>query len=68
MKDSTSYPHKSERQRWTGFRAEVNEQVASTYAEKLFDSITEMGNGFGEAADGAGELHDGAAKLVRGCR
>ena len=47
-------------------RAEVNEQVASTYAEKLFDSITEMGNGFGEAADGAGELHEGAAKLSSG--
>ncbi|MFC5589302.1 YhgE/Pip family protein [Sporosarcina soli] len=47
-------------------RAEVNEQVASTYAEKLFDSIVEMGNGFGDAADGAGELHDGAAKLANG--
>jgi len=47
-------------------RAEVNEKVASTYAEKLFDSIMELGDGFGEAADGAGELHDGAAKLVDG--
>lgn len=47
-------------------RAEVNEKVASTYAEKLFDSIKELGDGFGEAADGAGELHDGAAKLVDG--
>lgn len=47
-------------------RAEVNEQVASTYAEKLFDSIKEMGDGFGEAADGAGELHDGATKLSSG--
>ncbi|MFJ7934197.1 YhgE/Pip family protein [Sporosarcina sp. NPDC096371] len=47
-------------------RAEVNEQVASTYAEKLFDSIMELGDGFGEAADGAGELHDGATKLVDG--
>ncbi|KAA0955983.1 YhgE/Pip domain-containing protein [Sporosarcina sp. ANT_H38] len=47
-------------------RAEVNEQVATTYAEKIFDSITEMGDGFGEAADGAGELHDGATKLSSG--
>ena len=47
-------------------KAEVNEQVASTYAEKLFDSINEMGEGFGEAADGAGELHDGAKKLADG--
>ncbi|WP_432363500.1 YhgE/Pip family protein [Sporosarcina sp. UB5] len=47
-------------------RAEVNEKVASTYAEQLFDSITEMGNGFGEAADGAGELHNGASELAKG--
>ena len=47
-------------------RAEVNEKVASTYAEKLFDSIVELGDGFGEAADGAGELHDGATKLADG--
>lgn len=47
-------------------RAEVNEQVASTYAEKLFDTIIEMGDGFGEAADGAGELHVGATKLSSG--
>ncbi|MBE1555782.1 YhgE/Pip domain-containing protein [Sporosarcina limicola] len=47
-------------------RAEVNEKVSATYAEKLFDSITEMGDGFGEAADGAGELHDGATDLSNG--
>lgn len=47
-------------------RAEVNDKVASTYAEQLFDSINEMGNGFGEAADGAGELHDGASELAKG--
>lgn len=47
-------------------RAEVNEKVASTYAEQLFDSIAEMGDGFGEAADGAGELHDGSSKLADG--
>lgn len=47
-------------------RAEVNEKVASTYAEQLFDSIATMGDGFGEAADGAGELHDGASKLADG--
>ena len=47
-------------------RAEVNEKVASTYAEKLFDSISELGDGFGEAADGAGELHEGAAKIADG--
>lgn len=47
-------------------RAEVNEKVASTYAEELFNSIVKMGDGFGEAADGAGELHDGTSKLVDG--
>lgn len=47
-------------------RAEVNEKVASTYAEQLFDSIVKMGDGFGEAADGAGEIHDGALKLKDG--
>lgn len=47
-------------------RAEVNEKVASTYAEQMFDSIAKMGDGFGEAADGAGELHDGASKLAVG--
>lgn len=47
-------------------RAEVNDKVASTYAEQLFDSINEMGNGFGDAADGAGKLHDGASELAKG--
>ena len=47
-------------------RAEVNEKVASTYAEQLFDSIVKMGDGFGEAADGAGEIHDGTTKLKEG--
>lgn len=47
-------------------RAEVNEKVATTYAEQLFDSIVKMGDGFGEAADGAGEIHEGAAKLKEG--
>ncbi|MFS0575984.1 YhgE/Pip domain-containing protein [Sporosarcina sp. 179-K 3D1 HS] len=47
-------------------RAEVNEKVASTYSEKLFASIAEMGEGFGEAADGAGRLDEGAANLSTG--
>lgn len=47
-------------------RAEVNEKVASTYAEELFDSIAKMGDGFGDAADGASELHDGSTKLADG--
>lgn len=47
-------------------KAEVNENVSATYAEQLFDSIKEMGDGFGDAADGAGKLHDGSGKLVSG--
>ncbi|MEK4387296.1 YhgE/Pip domain-containing protein [Solibacillus sp. FSL W7-1464] len=47
-------------------KAEVNTQVSATYAEKLFDSITQLGDGFTEAADGAGELDKGAAKLADG--
>lgn len=47
-------------------RAEVNEKVASTYAEKLFNSIADMGSGFGEAADGASKLLDGSTELANG--
>ncbi|MEK4131365.1 YhgE/Pip domain-containing protein [Solibacillus sp. FSL W8-0474] len=47
-------------------KAEVNTQVSATYAEKLFDSITQLGDGFVEAANGAGELDEGAAKLADG--
>ena len=47
-------------------QAEVNAQVSATFAEKLFDSITTLGDGFTEAADGAGELDEGAQKIVDG--
>lgn len=47
-------------------KAEVNKQVSVTYAEKLFDSITQLGDGFVEAADGAGKLDEGAKKLADG--
>ena len=47
-------------------RAEVNKQVVSSYSEKLFTSITKMGDGFGEAADGASKLSAGADKLSTG--
>ncbi|MCZ2260318.1 YhgE/Pip family protein [Sporosarcina sp. G11-34] len=47
-------------------RTEVNDKVSSTYAENLFDSIAEMGDGFGDAADGAGKLHEGSGKLADG--
>lgn len=47
-------------------KAEVNAQVSSTFAEKLFDSITTLGDGFTDAADGAGKLDEGAQKIVNG--
>lgn len=47
-------------------KAEVNTQVSKTYAEKLFASITQLGDGFTEAADGAGQLDEGALKLANG--
>jgi len=49
-------------------RAEVNKQVSATYAEKLFDSITTMGDGFTEAADGSGKLDEGAKTLANGAQ
>ncbi|MGE7929454.1 YhgE/Pip family protein [Lysinibacillus xylanilyticus] len=49
-------------------RGEVNKQVSATYAEKLFDSITTMGDGFTEAADGSGKLDEGAKTLANGAK
>lgn len=47
-------------------KVEVNGQVSATYAEKLFDSITKLGDGFSEAADGASQLNEGAEKIANG--
>ncbi|KOS64048.1 YhgE/Pip domain-containing protein [Lysinibacillus sp. FJAT-14222] len=49
-------------------RAEVNSQVSATYAEKLFDSITTLGDGFTEAADGSNKLDEGAQTLANGAK
>ncbi|MGE8000137.1 YhgE/Pip family protein [Lysinibacillus sp. NPDC093190] len=49
-------------------RAEVNAQVSATYAEKLFDSITTLGDGFTEAADGSNKLDEGAKTLANGAK
>ncbi|MGE7673569.1 YhgE/Pip family protein [Lysinibacillus sp. NPDC094403] len=49
-------------------RAEVNKQVSTTYAEKIFDSITTMGDGFTEAADGSSKLDEGAKTLSKGAK
>ncbi|KQL33252.1 YhgE/Pip domain-containing protein [Psychrobacillus sp. FJAT-21963] len=47
-------------------RAQVNEEVTTTYAEQLFSSINKLGDGFAEASDGAGQLKDGASELNDG--
>lgn len=47
-------------------KIEVNQQVAKTYAEKLFTSITKLADGFTEAADGASKLDEGAKKIMDG--
>ncbi|MEB2301321.1 YhgE/Pip domain-containing protein [Lysinibacillus xylanilyticus] len=49
-------------------RAEVNSQVSATYAEKIFDSITTLGDGFTEAADGSSKLDEGAKTLANGAK
>ncbi len=49
-------------------RAEVNSQVSATYAEKLFDSIATLGDGFTEAADGSNKLDEGAQKVANGAK
>ncbi|GLC89860.1 YhgE/Pip domain-containing protein [Lysinibacillus piscis] len=49
-------------------RGEVNAQVSKTYAEKLFDSIATMGDGFTEAADGSAKLDEGAQKIANGAK
>lgn len=49
-------------------QAEVNAQITSTFAEKLFDSITTLGDGFTEAADGSLKLDEGAQKVANGAK
>lgn len=47
-------------------RTEVNEEVATTYAEQLFEVITKLSNGYEDAANGAGDLRDGVVELKNG--
>ncbi|QWU17179.1 putative membrane protein [Paenibacillus sophorae] len=51
-------------------KAKVSAKITEAYANSVFDNITDISNGLGEAsdgaakiADGAGQLDDGAAKL-----
>ncbi|MFF2446249.1 YhgE/Pip family protein [Neobacillus sp. NPDC058068] len=44
----------------------VAEKVTETYAETMFDKITELADGVVKASDGAGQLSDGSVDLNKG--
>lgn len=46
----------------------ITQEVTHTYAETVFDSLTEIEDGFGEAVDGTNEMVDGEEKLLDGNR
>ncbi|PGD26210.1 YhgE/Pip family protein, partial [Bacillus pseudomycoides] len=47
-------------------KGEVSNTLTKTYAEKMFDSIKDVSQGFADAKDGANKLHDGAGELQDG--
>lgn len=47
-------------------KTSVAQEVTKTYAETIFDKISEAGEGMKDAADGAGEIYDGTEKLSDG--
>ncbi|WP_017152920.1 YhgE/Pip domain-containing protein [Bacillus bingmayongensis] len=47
-------------------KSEVSNTLTKTYAEKMFDSLKDVSQGFAEGADGANKLHDGAGELQDG--
>lgn len=47
-------------------RAKVSEKVTEAYSKSLFEQITKVADGLGEAGNGASELSDGAGKLDEG--
>ncbi|MFJ7728051.1 YhgE/Pip family protein [Neobacillus sp. NPDC097160] len=46
----------------------VAEKVTETYAETMFDKITELADGVVKASDGAGQLSDGSVDLDKGSK
>ncbi|MCH1625462.1 YhgE/Pip domain-containing protein [Ferdinandcohnia quinoae] len=49
-------------------KAEISKKITATYAETMFDKVTEMADGLDQASDGAGQIHDGAVKLEDGSK
>lgn len=45
---------------------ELQEKLTETYAETIFDKITEVADGLADASDATVELHDGATELQDG--
>ncbi|WP_462408924.1 YhgE/Pip family protein [Neobacillus sp. Marseille-QA0830] len=46
----------------------VAEQVTKTYAETMFDKVTDLADGIGQASDGAGDLSSGTNELAGGSK
>ncbi|MED3764507.1 YhgE/Pip domain-containing protein [Ureibacillus terrenus] len=49
-------------------KSEISKKIIETYAETMFDSITELADGLNQASDGASQLKDGIAKLDDGSK
>lgn len=46
----------------------VAEKVTETYAETMFDKITDVADGINKASDGAGKLNEGSNELQKGSK
>jgi len=46
----------------------VASKVTETYAETMFDKVSELANGVVKASDGAGQLSDGSVELNKGSK
>ncbi|BCG57638.1 YhgE/Pip domain-containing protein [Paenibacillus sp. URB8-2] len=47
-------------------KAKVSAKITEAYADSVFDKITDISSGLGEASDGASKIADGAGKLDDG--
>lgn len=47
-------------------KSSISEKITETYAETMFDKVTELADGMGQASDGASQINEGAAELKDG--
>lgn len=47
-------------------KAEISKEIVATYSESIFEKVTEMAGGLGQASEGAGQLNEGSVKLNEG--